>query len=139
MEISEFKKHYQESSIKFIWEYSAIKEYVPIIERAISDTVDFLQSISDEEIDENDIREVIINDKKGEPSKIIFYLKNRKINSLGTIFSNFREHFTTLTKGYDDKLGLSMPPRDFEQAETFFKSIGYSDEQMKLKWDEIQS
>lgn len=138
METKEFINHYKEAAVKFTWEYSEIKDYVPVIERATFNTINFLKNICDENIDENDIGIGIIYNENV-ASKIILYIKNKKLRGCNTVYSSFKEEYRSLAKGYDDKLlGFSMLLNNFERAKEFFKSIGFNDEQAKIKWDEIQ-
>lgn len=96
-----FKNIFKRASIRFIWKYNEIEEYIPVINIAIHEKYDRL-ILFKYDIEEGDIDSIIITD--GDYNKIAFamYINNKKFIDNYSIYSLFREEFKTIAQGYID-------------------------------------
>ena len=65
--------------------------------------------------------------------------KNRKIRGLGSIYSEFKHNFHTITSGDNDHLGIPLPPKTLECCKQLFAAIGRPEECAIQFWEHTQS
>ncbi len=102
-----FKNSFKKASIRFIWKYNEIEEYIPVINIAIHETYDRLNLIK-YDTEEGDIDSVIITDSNYNKIAFAMYINNKKFKDNYSIYSIFREEFKTIAQGYIDCLGIGF-------------------------------
>ncbi|WP_089728557.1 HNH endonuclease [Candidatus Thiosymbion oneisti] len=138
MDTDTFIQYFSNVPIRFLWHYDVIEQYVPVVEQAIEDTKQFFD-IDGTTLSVEDIGIVLISIAKSNEKKIAFYIKNRKIRSLGSIYSEFKHNFHTITSGDDDHLGIPLPPKTLECCKQLFATIGRPEECAIQFWEHTQS
>jgi 5-methylcytosine-specific restriction endonuclease McrA len=138
MDYKTFKSRYFGASHRFIWEDDIIRDYVPVIDKAILDTINWFElaeiAVSDEEIGG-----AIFPRNEYHGKRLALYIKNRRTKNLGSIYSIFKENFNVITKGYDDRTGLPFPPLRLDACISLFESLGKSKSEAKNFWNNVQS
>ncbi len=138
MEYKTFKKYYLASSIRFIWDYDVIEEYIPVIEKAIQDTIEWFK-LAKIDVREEHIGGAIFPSNQNPEKRVAIYIKNRKTKDLGSIYSIFKENFHIITKSYDDRLGIGFPPNNLDMFKRLFQELGKSEKEIEYLWNYTQS
>jgi hypothetical protein len=138
MEIADFKKLYFSAPIRFIWEWSVVDDYVPVIERAIYETVRSL-SFWGIEVDRPELGAVIIRVNGNSEDRLAVYINNRRIKDVGSLYSEFRRQFRIVALGYDDSFDIPIPPSNKKSCVEFFLKQGWTEEEAIKYWQEKQN
>lgn len=137
MDYKTFKESYTSAPIRFLWEYEVVEDYLLVINKTTEDTVSWFK-MSDQDVSE-ELAGVIIQDSKRGQKRFALYIKNRRINNMGSIYSIFKENFNVITKGYDDRTVIPIPPQGLDQYKSWFVEQGKSEEQAEAIWRYTQS
>lgn len=107
MDDQTFKNAFKKASIRFIWKYKDIEEYIPVINIAIHETHDRL-NYSKYDAKTDDIGSVILTDNKNNNIAVALFINNKKFNDMYSIYSIFREEFKTIAQGYLNFIGMKI-------------------------------
>lgn len=133
---------YNKATIKFIWKYAEIEQYIPVISLAIQQTYDWFK-LADKDIKKNDIKVSIATDDDNNKVAFALYLNNKKFGDLGSIYSVFREEYKVVAQGYDDRAGFRFPPSTLERFIELYKSnqqtSNIPEEKIIDYWNRIQN
>lgn len=136
----DFETEYHKASIRFIWKYDIIEEYIPVINLAIYKTFDTIKFMT-YAIENTDIESMGIIDNDNRKVGFGMYINNKKIKYMGSVYSIFRNQYRIIARGYDDLGGIRFPPPKLEDYIEFYRNtkMDYSEKELIDSWNHTQS
>lgn len=138
LKTSSFQALYRQASVKFVWEYQDIEDYISLISRSLDDTYRvYLEE--DVKVKPESFGEAVISDEKKKPEYYVMYILDIKPIYRGTAYSYFKWNYGNLARGYiRDELGARTPRTKDNFLELWQDILKISKDQAIKMWEETQ-
>lgn len=133
-----FRDAYSAATIKFIWDYGDVAEYVPVIQKAIEETARYCD-IASVGVEPTDIGCAVLKGLGGNPRRFAFFIGGKRIRGERALYSIFKEEFNIVAKGYDDRLGVPIVSNSLERTISVLEAVGVPEKRAREIWEETQN